>query len=231
MKNNNNIAILSFLTENFKPLQEITGPNKQKYCDKWGYKHIVKYAPYGNPDNYYALARIEYLRDLLFSGLEEGKGIDTILVMNTHSIITNFTIPIESLMDDNYDWFMAKDVSGVQMGLYIVRKSEWLKKWLDFILDHQLEINQKFQFEQTFVAENWEKPEWKEKIQIIPQEQLGAYIWKHYGWDENSQGAWKRGAFSAHIPGRSILSNPAHNLLQTRVEIFSSQEVKDMIIY
>jgi hypothetical protein len=227
---NNQIALLSFYTKDFQPLHNITGQNKDDYCAKWGYHHLVKVAPYGNPDNYYAFQRIQYLYDLLFNNLPEGREIEAVLVMNTHSLVTNYNIQIQSFLDDDHDFYLAKDVSGLQMGLYLVKKTEWLKRWLEYILSFESVHQNKFQKEQTVIQEIWQAPEWFTRIKIVDQEQLGAYVWKHYGWAENSPGAWKPGSFTLHVPGKSTIVGTNKSLFESRIEIFSSDEMKNRVL-
>jgi hypothetical protein len=225
------VALLSFYTSDYQPLVDVTGPVKDAYCAKQGYRHIVKVAPYGNPDDYYAFSRLRYLRDILFGDLPEGHGVEVVLVMNSHAQVMNHNIRVESLLDDRHDFFVAKDVSGINMGVFVVRKSEWLKQWLNHLLSYEAVHKTKIQFEQTIVQETWEWPEFKSRVQIVDQRLLGSYLWRHYDWADTSPGQFQRGDFCLHVPGKSTKVGVDRSLLESRVMIFSSPEVTDKIIW
>lgn len=224
-----NTALLSFYTSDYQPLVDVTGPVKDAYCARWGYAHIVKLAPYGDASRYYAFQRLHYLRDLLFGDLPEGRGIETVLVMNSHAQVMNHSIPVEALLNDSHDFYIAADVNGLNAGVFVVRKSEWLKTWLDFLLALEAVHHDHCWKEQKLMQDNWQRAEFKPRIQLVDQRRLGAYLWKFYAWADTSPGQWQPGDWIIHVPGRSVLANPAHSLMESRVAIFSSPEIMDKI--
>ena len=224
-------ALLSFYTTDYQPLVDVTGPVKDAYCAKQGYRHIVKLAPYGDPSRYYAFARLAYLRDLLFGDLPEGRGVEVVLVMNSHAQVMNHTIRVESLLDDKHDFYIAKDVNGLNAGVFIARKSDWLKTWLDHLLSMENRHHEHCWKEQKLMQDTWEWPEFKSHIQIVDQRLLNAYLWRHYDWADTSPGQWQPGDFIIHIPGKSTKVGVDKSLLESRVMIFSSPEIADKIIW
>lgn len=229
---NSTIALLSFYTSDFQPLHDVTGPVKDTYCAKHGYRHIVKVAPYGNPQDYYAFQRIRYLRDLLFGGLPEGDGIEAVLVLNSHAQVMTHTIMVQSFIDEDHDFYIAADVNGLNAGVFIVRKSEWLKTWLDHLLAHE-SIHHNFEWkEQSLVTMFWKLPQFKLRISLVDQWLLNGYLWSHYNWPVTTPGQFRPGkSFVLHIPGRSVFHPEPTPLVQTRVKLFSSPEVVDNIVW
>lgn len=228
----NNIALLSFFTPDFQPLHDVTGPNKDLYCARRGYRHIVKHTPYGgDPSEYYAFQRLRYIYDLLFENLEEGKGIEIILCINTHAQIMNHNTAIESFLDDHHDFYIHKDINGLNAGVFIVRKSEWSKKWIEFILLLKDTHQNHCWKEQKLMQDNWERPEFKDKIKVPEHPGFNSYRYDWYWCPETTAGHFKRGDFVLHVPGRSVLANQRDSLMESRIKIFSSPEVLESIIH
>ncbi len=224
-------ALLSFYTPDYQPLVDVTGSVKDAYCAKHGYRHIVKLAPYGDPTNYYAFQRLRYLRDLLFGDLPEGRNIEVVLVMNSHAQVMNHTIRIESLLDDRHDFYIAGVINGLNAGVFIVRKSEWLKTWLDHLLALEAIHHNHDWKEQKLIQDTWQWPQFKSHIQHVDQRLLQGYLWRHYDWPDTSPGQWQPGDWILHIPGKSTKVGVDKSLLESRVMIFSSPEITNNIIY
>ena len=225
-----NTALLSFFTSDYQPLHDLNGPVKDAYCAKQGHKHIVKVAPYQPRDLYYAFDRLYFLRDLLFGGLPEGEGIDTVLVMNGHAQVMNHNVLVESFLDADHDFYITKDISGLNAGVFIVRKTEWLKTWLNHILSLEPIHKSKVQFEQTLFQENWERPEFKSRIKICPQNDFNSYRYDFYHIPTTHPGQFKPGDFCLHAPGKHVNAGN-QSLLESRLAIFRSPEITSQIIW
>jgi hypothetical protein len=226
------VALLSFFTPDYAPLHNVTAPVKDAYCARHGYRHLVRLTPYGDPNRYYAYARLHYLRDLLFGDRPEGKGIEVVAILNSHAQIMTHSITVESFLEEGKDFYIAADVNGLNAGVFIVRKSEWLKTWLDFILSQEGQVNHHDWKEQFAMQQNWERPEFKERIKIVDQYLLQGYLWQHYNWPETTHGQFKQGeSWTLHVPGKSTLVGTNLSLLGSRLMLFSSPEILDKIVY
>jgi hypothetical protein len=212
------ISLLSFYTPEYQPLANVTLPNKQEYCDKLEYLHLVKTTPYGNKDNYYAFQRIQYLRDLLFASEND---LEAVLVLNIHTMVMNFNTKIESFLDNEHDFYICKDVNGINAGTFLIKKSDWSKKWLDFILSKESVHKNHCWFEQKLIQDNWELPEFKDKVKILPHPSINSYFYNIYNWPETTPGHFNKGDFILHLPGLGM---------EQRINIFKSDAVKDKII-
>ena len=61
------VALLTFYSDFYQKVADLTIPNKDEYCAKNGYQHIVKVGPHSKtPGLYYAIDRLIYLHDILF---------------------------------------------------------------------------------------------------------------------------------------------------------------------
>lgn len=229
---NSSIGVLSFYTSDFQPLHDVTGPVKNRYCTRHGYRHIVKVGPHRADPGYYAYDRLAYIRDLLFGALPEGAGLEAILCLNGHAQIMTHSITVQSFLDTDHDFYIAADVHGLNAGVFIVRKSEWLKSWLDFLISIEHAYSGHSWHEQKAMQDNWERPEWKPRISIVPQERFMGYSHAHYNMPTTTPGEFQKGrSFTLHIPGRSVFHPEPTPLMRTRITLFSSAEVQQQIEY
>lgn len=227
-----NTALLSFFTPDYAPMHNLTAGVKDAYCARHGYRHIVRLTPYGDPNRYYAYARLHYLRDLLFGDLPEGRGLEVVAVLNGHAQVMTHSITVESFLEDGKDFYIAADVNGLNAGVFIVRKSEWLKQWLDFLLSVEAQYSTHQWFEQRAMQENWERPEFKDHVKIVDQYKLQGYLWEHYNWATTTPGQFRKGeSWALHVPGKSTRVGTHLSLLGSRLALFSSPEITDKIVY
>jgi len=225
-------AVLSFFTPDYQPLHDVNGPVKDAYCAKHGYCHIVRNRPYRADPGYYAYDRLAYIRDLFFGNLPEGRDVDVILCLNGHAQIMTHTITVESLLEDGKDFYIAADVNGLNAGVFILRKSEWLRTWLDRLLEVEPEYTAREWKEQNAMTDNREKPEFAGRIKVMDQWLLNSYDWAHYNWPTTTPGQFIPGrSFILHIPGRSVRHPEPTPLVLTRVKLFSSPEIRDQIVW
>ena len=98
------IAILNIYTKNIKELAVITVEyNKRKYCEKHSYDLIIQNDNFSIPHlGFEKLAMIKRT-------LETGK-YDWVYWCGSDTMITNYNIKIEDLIDDNYCFILGCDV-------------------------------------------------------------------------------------------------------------------------
>ena len=83
------ISLLTFYTNEYQSLADLTVRNRNEWCARHGYHHEIKVGPYkGLP--YYAYDRLVYLRDMLVPG-----GPDIVWTLNVQAVITNLARPLE----------------------------------------------------------------------------------------------------------------------------------------
>jgi hypothetical protein len=212
-------GILSFNLDNYKPLMAITGPVKREYCQKHGYEFIEKVGPYANPSWYYAFDRLKYLHDILFDGVD-GYDLDVVHVLNASAVVMNFNVKIESFLEDGYDFFITHDCHAINAGSFIVRKSEWLKEWLLFLLSLESQQHEHVWKENQLMITHYKEPKWAERIKVLPQRTFNSYFYDLYNMT-NQPGNFEYGDFILHAPGVT---------LERRIQIFSSDRVQKQII-
>ncbi len=209
------LVLLSYYTKEFQALADVTLPGKQEYCDRWGYKHVVHV-----PEkliHYYAVDRIKFLRDLLF---ETENNFDFAWVLNGHAMIMNHTIDVAQFTDNEHDFFITRDVNALNAGSFLIRKSEWGKKWLDMIYKEAPYVGHGW-YENKTIIDHENDPLFKDKIKVLPHPSINSYSYDYYNWPDTTPGHFRKGDFVLHVPGKSTKHNGS--LLETRIQIFKER--------
>ena len=123
--------------DNYQELAELTLPNRDAYCKKHDYAHFTHCGPYQDPSKYYAIQRLYLLYDLM----NRYSYIKYFWILNIQSYIMNSTVKLESFVDEEHDFYIHKDVNNVNAGSFIVKNSEWGRKWIKFVMDEAPNAN------------------------------------------------------------------------------------------
>jgi hypothetical protein len=216
------IAILTVYTDNYLPLAEIVLPNLKKYCNKHGYELHAENIT--GTQMYFGYKKIECL-----FGLLGAFSVDAVLCLDMDTLITNHNIKVESFIDDKHDFYITKDVNGINAGSFIIKNSDWSIEYLRDIFESQ----EKFECEQNAIV-YWMDTlyKYKKKIKILDHPSINSYLYDEYapGWGvigdkqidkpTHEEGDWQKGDFLVHLPGMT---------LDRRIEIFKHLE-KEIIL-
>lgn len=208
------------MSESWGELGNLVIPNMQAYCKKHGYHFDIWVIP----------PKFEFEKIKMILNLLED-GIDTIFCLDLDTLITNHNIKVESFLDDDHDFYLTKDINTWNTGSIIVRNTEWAQDWLDYILNHQGEIEN----EQTVIMRDMRVGDLP-KVRVLSHPSINSYPYEEYaptwglieGWEPTTgskekptheQGDWQVGDFVAHLPGLPVAR---------RIEIFN--RMKEQII-
>lgn len=207
------IGLLTFYTKEYQKLADMVMPNKNEYCTKRGYEHIVKIGPHKDANLYYAIDRLFYIYDLLFTNNYD---LDAVWILNVQSLITNYDKKIEDLIEEKfdsltrtfpkpYDFFISKDVGGLNAGSFIVRKSDWNRTWLQLIMTLAPSINH-CHHEQWVMQLYHDKPQFINNIKLLKQNDLNSYDYTYYApnWGITTPGHWQPGDLALSFPGMDL---------------------------
>lgn len=105
-----------------REIGELTTPNKAQYCRKHGYYFSV------STDTWHSIrppswSKILYVRYLL--GYSEW-----VFWIDADAIFANMEIKLESILDSTFDIVIAKDINGINAGIFGIKSS---KKTLEFL--------------------------------------------------------------------------------------------------
>lgn len=207
-------------TPNIRELAVITiDSNKTRYCKKHGYDLIVK-----TKDFKYKHLGFERMR-FIKSVIETNK-YDWVYWCGCDTMITNFNIKLEDIIDENYDLIISKDVWDINSDSFLFKCSNKSVELLNAILsthdkyvdengnsiDRGLKLpdgGSRCWAEQESIIELYNTTDFKRNIKIVPQKVLNSYLyhlypspWHQKGLDaDGNDGSWSSGDFLLHMVG------------------------------
>jgi hypothetical protein len=221
------ITLLTQYLENYAALAAITGEERRAYVERWVRRghNYVNHAMVGeyHGELPFGFQRIKLIRDLL----DGADAPDAIFWMGCDTIILNHEKPIELFLGqpyaDRYDFFITADVHGINSDSFIIRNTPWARKWLDFILHKLGTAAAHCWAEQRVIQLYWQDEKFVSKIMLLPQGMINSYDYALYPpWDPaTTAGQVQKGDFLLHLPGL---------VEKQRIEIFTSQRVRDLMI-
>ena len=202
-----NICVVSLYNDNYKELAEIT---LEDYCRE--YCKIHNYDCYIMKDNF-GLEHLGFEEIRLLLELLQTDKYDWIYWRGADTLITNFQIKLENLIDPNYHFLISLDVHGINSdSLFIKNSPQGIKLFEDILSysntapEEQLVINHLYGSNQDI-------------IKLIPQKLMNSYNyplytseepWNVYGVQHECipkqdqlgyYGGWDIGDFLLHWPG------------------------------
>ena len=190
----------------YQPLADITWEqNKRLYAERHGYDAIALTA-FNYPIKFSSFERTELVIDLLRSDKYEwihACGCDT--------MITNFNIKLEDLIDNEYDFIIATDCFNINNDSFLARATPTTIEWLKHVVDVREQYADAKWLDQSAMIDSIEMM--STKIKIVPQRFLNSYNYDLYpGSDPHiykkdllgNDGQWAPGDFLIHWPGISL---------------------------
>ena len=191
------IKILTHHTPSWEKLADITTPVLQRYCDRHGYKLDV----------YKCNAYQKYTgKEKILQALHNIDDGDIAMVIDADCLITNLNISLHNFLDADHDFYITKHVGNINAGVFIVRKTEWLKKFLNYTL---AEIGKEgVHCEQDGFARWMKEHPHDKKIKVVPHpafNSLDYSLYPEHGIQLEEDGQWVEGkSFILHLPGVSM---------------------------
>lgn len=192
------------------PLVAITDPAKRRYCKRHGYEFLTPTLPGNrcNEEEKYGFKRLVLLVDLLKSN-----AYDWIWVVGCDVLITNPSIKLESLIDDNFGLVIGTEPGGVGMDSFLIRRARGGLELMERLLayrDHPVGGAH----EQSTLDSIRSESEVAKVIKVLPQRALNSYKYStlhqyaflHPGFVTGTDalgnsGEWQPGDFVLHTPG------------------------------
>lgn len=200
-------AIVSFHTDNYRPMTDHTWPNKVEYAQRHGYDYFCVETPQGQ--HYGPSGKIPTIKQYM----DTHPDTEWIMWVDSDTLITNYTIKIEDLIDNDYHFIVSTDGNGINTGIFFIKNSPEMNKFIDYLLEVYVEFENKYQFmgEQESIAQSYEKPEWGHMMKLIPQHLINCHDCWPNGWEPGfshdkfgNRSWWEAGDFIIHWPGSSL---------------------------
>lgn len=177
----------------YQPLADITLPNLWDYA----FKHDYLVYEHKIEDGKFHFEKHKVFKEL-FNG---GAGI--IFYKDIDSMITNLTIPIESFIDLENDFYITKDKTELNGGVMILKNTSWCMVFNDAVLSYKNLVNN----EQNAINLMYKNPQANDFIKVLPQSTINSYLYEMYpeiGKQAHEHGQWEEGDFLLHLPALTI---------------------------
>jgi galactosyl transferase GMA12/MNN10 family len=184
-------VISAAVGDTYKKIVQLGTYNKLEYCFKHGYDFLLA------QENLDKNRHVYWTKILLTLKALDNRENDYVVWVDADTLIMNLNTKIEDLVKDGSDFYIAKDLNGINSGVYIIKNTPWAKDFMNNVyartdcLSHLLP-------EQTAIALELEKPENIEHALIVPQRFFNSYP-KEYKFGESA--SFQPGDFLIHFPG------------------------------
>ena len=188
----------------YQPLADITwDQNKRLYAQRWAYDAIAKTENFKWPVH----TSIGFERtDLIVQLLETGK-YDWIHACGCDTMITNFNIRLEDIVDNDYDFLIARDCYDINNDSMLIRNAPSTIAWLKHVVSLREEYSTRTWFDQAAMIDTMHMM--GDRIKIVPQRVLNSYNYEIYPGAPHkykkdvsgNDGHWQPGDFLIHWPG------------------------------
>lgn len=162
-----------------KKYQEAVNPgivSKQLYCNHHGYDFIVC------EDHLDTSRPIPWSKILLTQELLSK--YKWIFFSDADSLIMNYSTPLESFIDENYNLIICRDMHSINTGQYFIKNSAWSFDLLKRIYEQSDVINHPL-WEQQGLNQLLEKqPDLEAYIKVLPQRTFNSYWNEWYNYHD-----------------------------------------------
>jgi len=191
------IAITILYSFAWKEVADICVPIAKDYADKNDYIIEALEFPEWKSDSGYN--KLDLIKDIF-----KYNEADVIWSIDCDTLITNHNIKVEQFIDEEHSLFICNDINGINAGSFIIRKTEWSEKFIDYCLGQK--GKQGMYCEQNaFEAFIENHPsEAKQHIKLLPHPSINSYRYDLYPQFENitseKDGNWHEGNLLLHLP-------------------------------
>lgn len=185
------IAVVTMWADNYKEIHDITYPVLFEYCCRHQYAlHELKLED-GNS--------YHFRKHKLFSDLVYKHDIEAMFYLDVDCLVTNLNIKVEDFIEDEFDFYITKDVHELNGGAIILKNTPWGNFFNDFVLDQEGTIpneqNVYVQYADSLFP----------KMKVIPHPSINSYDYSLYPEYPNirkrEEGHHHEGDFILHVPG------------------------------
>ena len=191
-------AVATMHDPSYQRLGDITDTNKKEYCERHGYgfhcKTDIKF------DKMVGFEKIP----IVLNAFKEHPEYEWILFAEADTMITNFTVKIEDLVDNDYHFMVAVDVNDINAGVFLARNTEEGRNYLQFILDQKPNYLNNWQAEQAVIQDSYKDN--KHIVKLVNQRFFNSFDYRIYHYIDHRDCLWQDGNW---LPGDFIIHWPA----------------------
>jgi hypothetical protein len=202
-----NIGIATLHNLYYKDLAYYTYDNNLvEYAKRHSYNIACKQDNFST-DYLIYFEKIKFILDTF----KDNPDLDWIWWLDCDAMVTNYTIKLENIIDNDYDVIMSTDFNGLNCGSFLVKNSNKGKAWLEMI------FSQRYVYK--FYSHSWPEQliimetarNYTEILKVVPQKTFNSYYYSLYGSNYGHDGSgldrlgisgnWQPGDFVIHFPG------------------------------
>jgi hypothetical protein len=204
-RKNKKIALLNTYDQAYKPLADLLRNNKKEYCDKHGYD-FIELQREAYPNRHAAYNKFICTQEIL-------PYYDWVFYNDIDSLIMNYSIKLESFLDENYNFIISYDINGINTGMWFAKNSAFANNFLIDVFDKRGYENYKGWADQiAFVNSYIFSGQALKNIKIVPQKLFNSYFYETFLPNDQGQkpywpeGQYHAGDFLIHLCGLNFES-------------------------
>lgn len=197
-------AMVTAHNHNYLPLANITWTqNKTLYAQKWGYDAIAV------TDGFASVTDIPWARARRIIALLESGKYEWVHAVGCDTMITNFNIQLEQLVDDQSHFIIATDCFNINNDSFLARATPECIGWLKMLDSKQSEYDGIHPWnDQQCMIDHIELL--GDHLRVVPQRSINAYDYNQYPGSIphvykkdmfGNDGQWAPGDFLIQWPG------------------------------
>lgn len=191
----------SFNNESFEELADVTDSTKIEYGNIHGYEVYLKKNNWRSSDM--GFARIHYVKE----AFELFPETEWLFLVDCDAIITNYTIKIEDMVDNNYHLIYTVYHNGFNVGNGLFRNSPEGRDYIDYILSLEGKYLPHPWKEQQAIIDTYER--YKNIIKVVPARFMNSLQRQVYDRNQlpteidllGHNMLWQPGDWALHWPG------------------------------
>ena len=184
--------------------------NKKLYCEKHGYQYYVI-----DSQNKYGNIHCGFIKIIeIYNYFQNNPQVDWVFWIDCDTLITNFTIKLDDILDNNYHVVVAHWFNELNNGVFGIRNSPEGKNYLLKIMENFNSPHHSN--EQRIMAAMIHDPKYVridgfiDIVKVVPQRVINSGDFtnpKHYPYENShidllgNDGQWQKGDFIIHYPG------------------------------
>ena len=197
-------ALVTAHNKIYQPLADLTWEkNKKLYAQKWGYDAVAV------TDGFNSVLDIPWHRHRTIIQLLESGKYEWIHACGCDTMITNFDMRLEHIIDDSADFIIATDCFNINNDSFLVRATPLAINWLKYLDGLQSHYAGKHPWnDQQAMIDNIERL--GDRLKVVPQRVLNSYDYDQYPGSIphvykrdifGNDGQWQPGDFLIQWPG------------------------------
>lgn len=219
-------VVTTLHTPDWEEFASVTDQNKREYCDRHGYAFETKGdGPWNTRIDLGVMGDWGFERGYRFLEMfEKYPECEWVYFSDCDAMITNFTLPLDKIVDNRYHVILAADINGTNCGNILIRNSEVGRGFCQSMVAARPAYRDNMMAENQWIQEMATATYWRKYIKVVPQRIINSYDYSLYQFPKVTgtkdvlgvDGQWQPGDFMLHIVGGMAMDKKS---VQERIAI------------